>query len=121
MHCAAEGLWAEFSETGILTLLLAAAIAVGILCMMTILHIYAVAVQNLKRIGNACMERGARQQGKCAAQGEKSKGRKNLWDFIPKTEREKTERSDGAGEPAEEEVQEQSSDGFPAGGRSRRR
>ena len=32
-----------------------------------------------------------------------------------------TERSDGAGEPAEEEVQEQSSDGFPAGGRSRRR
>ena len=102
-------------------LLLAAAIAVGILCMMTILHIYAVAVQNLKRIGNACMERGARPQGKCAAQGEKSKGRKNLWDFIPKTEREKTERSDGAGEPAEEEVQEQSSDGFPAGGRSRRR
>ena len=69
MHCAAEGKWAEFSETGIHTLLLAAAIAVGILCMMTILHIYAVAVQNLKRIGNACMERGARPQGKMRGTG----------------------------------------------------
>ena len=45
--------------------------------------------------------------------GEKQREEKSLGFFIPKTEREKTERSDGAGEPAEEEVQEQSSDGFP--------
>ena len=38
MHFAVEGRWEEFSQNGMHTLLLAAAIAVGILCMMTLLH-----------------------------------------------------------------------------------
>lgn len=39
MHCAVEGEWEQFSETGMHTLMLAAAIALGILCMMTLLHV----------------------------------------------------------------------------------
>ena len=75
--------------------------------------------QNLKRIGNACMEEARPQEN--APLGRKAKGGK-IFGFIPEPEREKTERSDGAGETGGRRgVQEQSSDGFPAGGRSRRR
>ena len=87
MHCAAEGKWAEFSETGIHTLLLAAAIAVGILCMMTILHVYAVAAGNLKKIGDACMDRGRRSNRKHAVR-EKKKSCKDSPDFVPEMKNE---------------------------------
>lgn len=106
MHYAAEGKWAEFSQTGIHTLLLAAAIAVGILCMMTILHISVIVVQNLKYIRNACRERCGRYRKKCAVQAvqeEKSEERKVSRDFIPKAEGEKTEGSEGAEKSAEGE------------------
>lgn len=60
MHYAAEGKWEEFSETGLHTLLLAAAIAVGILCMMTILHVIVVFLKNARDVSRTCTEKADR-------------------------------------------------------------
>ena len=57
MHYAAEGRWEDFSETGLYTLLLAAAIAVGILCMMTILHVISVFLKNARDVSRTCTEK----------------------------------------------------------------
>ncbi len=50
MHFAAQGRWEEFSETGMHTLLLAAAIAVGILCMMTLMHVADSTIKDIRRL-----------------------------------------------------------------------
>ena len=50
MHLAAEGRWEEFSQMGMHTLLLAAAIAVGILCMMTLLHVIYSTFKDVRRL-----------------------------------------------------------------------
>ena len=49
MHYAVEGEWEQFSGTGMHTLLLAAAIALGILCMMTIMHVLYSVYKDVKR------------------------------------------------------------------------
>lgn len=50
MHLAAEGRWEEFSQTGMHTLLLAAAIAVGVICMMTLMHVIFSLFKDLKQL-----------------------------------------------------------------------
>ena len=49
MHYAVEGEWENFSGTGMHTLLLAAAIAIGILCMMTIMHVIYSVYKDVRR------------------------------------------------------------------------
>lgn len=51
MHFAVQGQWKDFFTTGTHTLLLAAAIAVGILCMMTILHVGYSVCKSLRKLG----------------------------------------------------------------------